>query len=941
MPETETDSKPVADVAVEGGSPGNTNTESVNDTAIDAPQEKHVYYKSDRSGSNNSNRQKRRSYSSYGNPNYNDKSHQPRGNRYINSGGNYYNNTARYNAGSGFNRSVQGFNPQQQAQVPNMGWQGYYANPMYYMPQQMAMMNGGMYLDPSQYIHGNEDADGKKIDNEISAGETNSSVPEVHHTKIEITTKTGERLNLSAMHDHKNQVDGASKSTDESSSSPEATVPTPDANDEEQKQNELVAQKEAEKEKNRKAFLEQVRLRKLALDAKNKKVETEVPDEVEKVVTVDQSSAAEPPSVEIAITADTNTNTEVEPPIADRHVQIKTPEPFRNNDNDNDEELQNESHESNVSDDDNENDDNSSIEHNDNDDEVDDDNDKTTSDALDENKTPADSNDESAGEQFNGLTVSELLERLNTIPAIEDIYKFNYPSPFTPPEEHYRKDHIKYTYGPLFLLQFQDKVKTKADEAWITSTKSKIVIPIGGNNRFKGRDNSRRNSSARNMDNRMGSSRMSSKRQSRKFDDRKSGRTSYTSRRDRERAGMDHSMGSFNRPSEKPLENVAPLVPTANRWVPKSRQKKVEKKFAPDGVTELLTPDEVESKMKSLLNKLTLEKFDSISTEILTIANISKWEEDGATLQNVIQQIFNKATDEPHWSSMYAQLCGKLVKDIEPEIADNTQDDKTGPKLVLHYLVDICHTEFEKGWVDKLPTNPDGTPLEPEMMSEEYYQAAAAKRRGLGLVRLIGFLYRLNLLSGKMMFESFRRLMKDLTDSPSEEVIESVIELLTTVGEKFETDSFKAGRGTLEGSVLLDSLFGILDNIVEEGKISNRIKFKLLDIKELREKKHWNSDKKNAGPKTIQQIHQEEEQARQLKNARGSSQRRNNGDRTRHSNWGGSNNSRRDVRRDSFTSTRTGSSRYSQRGTPQKEEKPKRPVNTNRFSALMHDSGDF
>ncbi|CAI5001256.1 CFC_HP_G0102320.mRNA.1.CDS.1 [Saccharomyces cerevisiae] len=108
-------------------------------------------------------------------------------------------------------------------------------------------------------------------------------------------------------------------------------------------------------------------------------------------------------------------------------------------------------------------------------------------------------------------------------------------------------------------------------------------------------------------------------------------------------------------------------------------------------------------------------------------------------------------------------------------------------KLVLHYLVTGCHAEFDKGgWTDKLPTNEDGTPLEPEMMSE--YYAAALPREGLSLVRFIGFHYRLNLLTGKMMFECFRRLMKDLTDSPSEETLESVVELLNTVGEQFETE---------------------------------------------------------------------------------------------------------------------------------------------------------
>lgn len=148
---------------------------------------------------------------------------------------------------------------------------------------------------------------------------------------------------------------------------------------------------------------------------------------------------------------------------------------------------------------------------------------------------------------------------------------------------------------------------------------------------------------------------------------------------------------------------------------------KTEKKLAPDGKTELFDKEEVERKMKSLLNKLTLEMFDSISSEILDIANQSKWEDYGETLKIVIEQIFHKACDEPHWSSMYAQLCGKVVKDLDPNIKDKENEGKNGPKLVLHYLVARCHEEFEKGWADKLPAGEDGNPLEPEMMSDEYY----------------------------------------------------------------------------------------------------------------------------------------------------------------------------------------------------------------------------
>lgn len=571
--------------------------------------------------------------------------------------------------------------------------------------------------------------------------------------------------------------------------------------------------------------------------------------------------------------------------------------------------------------------------------------------------TPVEESTEETGpteEDLEGkMTVTKLYARLNEVPPIEDLFTFKYPESLEAPDIKYKKEHVKYTYGPTFLLQFKENCNVIADPEWIASTRSKIVIPpnMARNNRSRGGDGSKfgprsGTNDFRSNSSRGGDSRANSKRRSRRDkDDRRSNRN--PSRRDRsERKGGRDRDGDDKKKDDEPKVEVAPFVPSANRWVPKSRAKKetaeVEKRFAPDGVTELFSKEEIERKMKSLLNKLTLEKFEPISADILALATLSKWETNGETLKTVIEQIFLKACDEPHWSSMYAQLCGKAVKDLDPEIVDETNEGATGPKLVLHYLVVRCHTEFEKGWTDKLPTNEDGTPLSPEMMSDEYYKMASAKRRGLGLVRFIGHLYRLNLLTGKMMFECFRRLMKDLNNQPSEDVLESVVELLSTVGEKFETDSFNAGPATLEGSALLDSLFGLLQQVIDGGEVSNRIKFKLLDMVELRDK-NWASDKKDQGPKTITQIHEEEELARALKqaNSRSNSRRSNR-------NTSNRNSSRREgpppaaKDKDSFTSTRSFSQR-SQR-TPQKEAEPAPALHTsastNMFSALMDNNSD-
>ncbi|CEP63609.1 uncharacterized protein LALA0_S08e06502g [Lachancea lanzarotensis] len=542
------------------------------------------------------------------------------------------------------------------------------------------------------------------------------------------------------------------------------------------------------------------------------------------------------------------------------------------------------------------------------------------------------------------MTMTELLQRLQAIDAVEDAYSFEYPEGVEAPDARHKKETIKYTYGPAFLLQFQDKVNIRPDAEWKQNVASKIVIPPGtvrqvgrprGDSKFGPGANFKKSGSMRGMEGRSNSRNNSKRKSKRMGDDRKSNRA-YTSRKDREKMAEEEA--------QRVEEEVAPLVPSANRWVPKSKQKKAEKKLAPDGVTELIEKDEAERKMKSLLNKLTLEKFDPISEEIIKIADQSKWETDCLTLKVVIEEIFRKACDEPHWSSMYAQLCGKVVKDMDTEIQEEGVDGKTGPKLVLHYLVDRCHAEFQKGWTDKLPTKEDGSPLEPEMMSDEYYQMAAAKRRGLGLVRLIGFLYRSHLLTAKMMFECFRRLMKDLSDSPSEETLESVLELLSTVGEQFEGDRMTQQNGVLEGATVLDQLFYMLDKIVEADEISSRIKFKLKDMIELREVKNWNSIKRDEGPKTIQQIHDEEaakkameERERRYKGNSRSSSRRTNSNIM----MGTRSNSRREpapVSKDSFISTRSSSLRHVQSAA--KEDAPQQKTSVNMFDALMGAESD-
>ena len=77
------------------------------------------------------------------------------------------------------------------------------------------------------------------------------------------------------------------------------------------------------------------------------------------------------------------------------------------------------------------------------------------------------------------------------------------------------------------------------------------------------------------------------------------------------------------------------------------------------------------------------------------------------------------------------------------------------------------------------------------LYSEEYYAAQKAKQRGLGLIKFIGELFKLQMLTERIMHECVKKLLGNV-DNPEEEEIESLCKLLTTVGIILDTQKARA-----------------------------------------------------------------------------------------------------------------------------------------------------
>lgn len=301
-------------------------------------------------------------------------------------------------------------------------------------------------------------------------------------------------------------------------------------------------------------------------------------------------------------------------------------------------------------------------------------------------------------------------------------------------------------------------------------------------------------------------------------------------RNDSNKVGQGHGSqfgNNYNNANQPGLEPVVPLQASANRW---------ERKL---GAPDTDSPEVVDRKVKGLLNKLTMEKFDSISDQIIDWANKSEKEKDGRTLIQVIRLVFEKATDEATWSEMYARLCRKMMETISPRVQDDgikNAEGKpiTGGQLFRKYLLNRCQEDFERGWVAKEATaaaaaskaledqaaaasnEKDGNE-EAALYSEEYYAAQKAKRQGLGLIKFIGELFKLQMLTERIMHECVKKLLGNV-ENPEEEEIESLCKLLTTVGAILDTNKARAH---------MDVYFSRMKELTKSANVNSRMQFML------------------------------------------------------------------------------------------------------------------
>uniref|UniRef100_A0A1I8G712 MI domain-containing protein n=1 Tax=Macrostomum lignano TaxID=282301 RepID=A0A1I8G712_9PLAT len=263
--------------------------------------------------------------------------------------------------------------------------------------------------------------------------------------------------------------------------------------------------------------------------------------------------------------------------------------------------------------------------------------------------------------------------------------------------------------------------------------------------------------------------------------------------------------------------------------------------------TEVKTDDpdtdrrqDIERSIRSILNKVTPQNFESCFQQ-LTKCDIGT--EDG--LKCCVDIMFEKATRETSYSSVFAEICKRLSF-----LKVNT--DKTLPdKCITHrsLLLKKCQLMFETPLLDQMETKADywdqiiskeeKEDKKKSLEEEKEEQVKKVKDQYYGNIRFIGELYMKGVLTANIIYSCITALLSCHQPSKSNsrgtlvESLECLCELLRTVGKKLETPT---GNRKQNESTQLDASFGQIKKIIADKSIESKVRFKLIDVVEMRER---------------------------------------------------------------------------------------------------------
>eukprot|EP00927_Polykrikos_kofoidii_P004768 TRINITY_DN11880_c0_g2_i1.p1 TRINITY_DN11880_c0_g2~~TRINITY_DN11880_c0_g2_i1.p1 ORF type:complete len:1644 (-),score=449.51 TRINITY_DN11880_c0_g2_i1:73-4968(-) len=241
-------------------------------------------------------------------------------------------------------------------------------------------------------------------------------------------------------------------------------------------------------------------------------------------------------------------------------------------------------------------------------------------------------------------------------------------------------------------------------------------------------------------------------------------------------------------------------------------------------------------KIRSILNKLTVERFAPLLQQLLE-SGISKQEH----LEILMHEIMEKATTQHHFIAMYTELC----KQLHEWCVANKIGDFNGKGGFKRILLNECQRSFERYL--KQPEHLKTLTGDDLLEAEVKYKTAM-----LGNIRFVGALLSMKMVASQVFFGITSELLSDPFSRP--EVLECLAAFLTTVGGQFEANSVAVTKN----SAAYTDVFKQLERLSKEARVPARIRCLLGDVLDLRQA-GWEDQKLatkgNEAPTTIDAVH--------------------------------------------------------------------------------------
>jgi len=272
-------------------------------------------------------------------------------------------------------------------------------------------------------------------------------------------------------------------------------------------------------------------------------------------------------------------------------------------------------------------------------------------------------------------------------------------------------------------------------------------------------------------------------------------------------------------------------------------------------------------KSRAILNKLTLQNLQKLTKQFddLDLDTTEK-------MQAICDIVHEIAIDETTNVVTYAQLCEALkYKGMK---VTGTKVETTDKPSFRRFLVNTCQRAFERDYMDVPEKNqrnnnfiPNGTELKGDDWLEK---ERIARKRALGNIRFIGELFRLKVLTVRIIHEVVKKLLErpeDESTEAKEEQLECLCKLIKTVGKSFEEETLRLlehpDKSKSKGLQKVDIYFIKIKSLIDKKANSPRIRFMMQDLLELRQNR-WVPRNQTVVARTIDAIHAEVKRERDL-----------------------------------------------------------------------------